>query len=118
MTFFNNQDKIISLLFNSRFRDMDALAKLISGLFITYSDFEMYMMEHADDFCYWIDESLLSQSNFQSLDIDNTNLISAMFIREIGLNRTHGLTWTSWRKTNDENGRQRILELKGNDYLK
>ena len=92
---------------------MDALAKLISGLFITYSDFEMYMMEHRDDFCYWIDESLLLQPNFQSLDIENTNLMSAMFIHEIGLNGTHGIIWTSWEETHENNVRQRSLKLKG-----
>ena len=103
-------------MLNLRLRDINALAKLISGLFITYNDFEMYMGDHRDDFCYWIDESVFHQPDLKMLDIENTNLISAMFIREIGLNGTHGITWTSWGEWSHANERQRFLELKGHDY--
>ena len=76
----------------------------------------MYMLEHKDDFCYWINKLLSDHSYFDSLDIENTNLISGMFILEIGTNGTHGLTWSSWKSSRKNNSRERSLELKGKHF--
>ena len=71
------------------------------------------MMEHANDFCYWIDDSLLKQSDLTFLDIENTNLISAMFYLEIGTNGTRGIAWSSWKSVAESSFRERSLGLKG-----
>ena len=71
------------------------------------------MQEHKDDFCYWINKPLLDRTYFGPLDIENTNLISAMFIIEIGTNGTHGITWSSWKSSTENNFRERNLGLKG-----
>ena len=71
------------------------------------------MLEQKNDFCYWINESLLNQAYLTSLDIEKTNLISAMFILEIGTNGTRGITWTSWKSSIDNSSRERLLVLKG-----
>ena len=62
------------------------------------------MSEHVIDFCYWIDESNLNQTQLQQK-------MSAMFIAEIG-NKTNGFERSEWSSSN--NGEmERVLELKG-----
>ena len=92
---------------------MNFITKVISGFFVTYMDFESYMYHHPDDFCYWIDKSLMTQSFFDFIDFDRKNIMSAIFIGEIGTNGTFGIQWTPWEEIAENNSRERYLELKG-----
>ena len=93
-------------------REINALSKFISGIFITYDDYKLYMKEHPDDFCYWIQSAkYLNQSIFQSLHIQESNLISAMFTEEISQDLKNWSQWTSWT---GQKSIERYIEYKGN----
>ena len=88
------------------------MSKFVSGIFVTYNDYKLYMREHPDDFCYWIQSSkYLNQSIFQSLHIQESNLISAMFIEEISNELNSWTQWTSWT---DKKSIERFIDYKGN----
>ena len=100
---------------NKLLREINALSKLISGIFVTYNDYKLYMRDHPDDFCYWIHSAkYLNQSIFQSLDIQETNLISAMFTEEISNELNDWTQWTSWT---DQTSIERFVEYKGNCFI-
>ena len=88
---------------------------LISGLFVTYEDFVSYMTEHKEDFCYWILDSNYTSDHLISLNVPNTNLLTAMFLQQI----SNGTTWTPFEKVYDEITDawfdERKLVSKGND---
>ena len=97
---------------NKLLREINALSKLISGIFVTYDDYKLYMKDHPDDFCYWIHSAkYLNQSIFQSLDIQESNLISAMFTEEISNELNDWTQWTSW---NGQTSIERFIKYKGN----
>ena len=83
-----------------------AMTKLLSEIFVTYNDFKLYMENHIDDFCYWIDESKLNE-------IDDSQKISAIFIEEISSNSTNGLVWTEWTSIDGGEKVQRFLRMEG-----
>lgn len=85
------------------------MTKLASQIFITNEDFELYMNDHVDDFCYWIDESYLNTTNLQQK-------MSAMFVKAISSNATHGLEWTELTSLNGSEEMERFLHLKGIIY--
>ena len=96
---------------NKLLREINALSKLISGIFVTYDDFKLYMRDHPYDFCYWIHSAkYLNQSIFQSLNIQESNLISAMFTEEISNELNDWTQWTSW---NDQTSIERFIGYKG-----
>ena len=69
------------------------------------------MRDHPDDFCYWIQSAkYLNQSIFQSLHIQETNLISAMFTEEISDELADWTQWTSWTS---QTSIERYIEYKG-----
>ena len=96
---------------------MKALSVLISGLFVTYEDFVFYMTEHKDDFCYWILDTNYTSDHLISLNVPNTNLLTAMFLQQISI----GTMWTAFEKVYDENSDawfdERKLVSKGNDII-
>ena len=78
----------------------------MSKIFITYDDFQMYMEDHVNDFCYWIDEANLNATNL-------AQKMSAMFVQEITFNSTRGLEWTEWTSMNGWDERELVLILRG-----
>ena len=75
------------------------------------------MTEHKDDFCYWILESNYTSDHLVSLNVPNTNLLTAMFLQQISI----GTMWTPFEKVYDENSDawfdERKLVSKGNDIF-
>lgn len=87
------------------------MSKVISGIFVTYDDFKLYMYDHPDDFCYWIQSArYLNFSFLEPIDIKDTNLISAMFSVEI----SNGMEdWTDWTEWTDKTSIERVIRYKG-----
>ena len=90
---------------------MTALSKVISGIFVTYDDFKLYMHDHPDDFCYWIQSARYLNFTFlEPINIQETNLISAMFSEDI----SNGLDeWTQWTSWTDKTFIERVIKIKG-----
>ena len=68
------------------------------------------MSEHIIDFCYWIDEANLNQTNLQQK-------ISAMFIKEIA-NTTNKLEWSEWSSLGESDKMERLLHLQKMEDIK
>ena len=77
--YFNNQSMLISI------------ANYISAIFVTYDDYSFFMSQHADDFCFWVDEQYLAGYQFAS-NHDLKNVLSIIFTEQIA----YDVSWSSW----------------------
>ena len=72
------------------------------------------MKNHPADFCYWIFSShYRNQSIVESIDIEETNLLPAMFLVEISNEIS---TWTEWSEWSSQKPRERSIQNKGSYF--
>ena len=82
------------------------IADYVSAIFVTYDDFSHFMSQHADDFCFWVDQQYLVDHQLTS-NYDLQNILPFIFTEQIA----YDVSWTSWQENDFISTRQRQPEI-------